>query len=199
MIHNEHEELEQMREQLQLLKEKLAREHIVSDKVMRRAVRDKLSGVQQRSVAMSIVGTLAIPFVITTLHAAGFSLGYTIMTGAFLIVAVAVELYTMGMLRSSDLRSGNLLSAGIQAARVKRLQQQWLVVGLIFVVVWLTWGAYELHGIFPNAEEFHAMLISGAVGGVIGGVIGGVVYRRNQRELSEIIDQIEDLIEGEEE
>ena len=199
MIHNEHNELEQMREQLQLLKEKLAREHIVSDKVMRRAVRDKLSGVQHRTVAMSIVGTLAIPFVITTLHAAGFSLGYTIMTGAFLIVAVAVELSTMGMLRSSDLRSGNLLSAGIQAARVKRLQQQWLVVGLIFVAVWLTWGAYELHGIFPNAEEFHAMVISGAVGGIIGGVIGSTVYRRNQRELGEIIDQIEDLMEGEEE
>jgi membrane associated rhomboid family serine protease len=79
------------------------------------------------------------------------------------------------------------------------LQQQWLVVGLIFVAVWLTWGAYELHGIFPNAEEFHAMVISGAVGGIIGGVIGSTVYRRNQRELGEIIDQIEDLMEGEEE
>jgi hypothetical protein len=199
MIHNEHNELEQMREQLQLLKEKLAREHIVSDKVMRRAVRDKISGVQHRTVAMPIVGTLAIPFVIVTLLMAGFSTCYVVVTGAFLIVSVITELYTMGMLRSSDLRSGNLLSAGIQAARVKRLQQQWLVVGLIFVAVWLTWGAYELHGIFPNAEEFHAMVISGAVGGIIGGVIGSTVYRRNQRELGEIIDQIEDLMEGEEE
>ena len=199
MIHNVHEELEQMREQLQLLKEKLAREHIVNDKVMRRAVRDKISGVQQRSVAMSIFGTFAIPFVIVTLLMTGFSTCYVVLTGAFLIISVITELYTMMMLRSSDLRSGNLLSAGIQAARVKRLQQQWLVVGLIFVVVWLTWGAYELHALFPNAEEFHAMVISGAVGGIIGGVIGSTVYRRNQRELGEIIDQIEDLMEGEEE
>ncbi|MBE6206473.1 MAG: hypothetical protein E7133_05330 [Rikenellaceae bacterium] len=199
MIHNEHEELEQMREQLQLLKEKLAREHIVNDRVMRRAVRDKISGVQQRSVAMSIFGTFAIPFVIVTLLMTGFSTCYVVMTGAFLIISVITELYTMMMLRSRDLRSGNLLSAGIQAARVKRLQQRWLIIGLLFVAVWLSWGAYELHTLFPNAEEFHAMLISGAVGGVIGGVIGGVVYRRNQRELSEIIDQIEDLIEGEEE
>lgn len=188
-----------MREQLQLLKEKLAREHIINDKVMRRAVRDKISGVHRRSVVMSILGTFAIPFVIVVLLTTGFTTCYVITTGAFLIISVIAELYTMAMLRSSDLRSGNLLSAGIQAARVKRLQQRWLIFGVVFVVVWLSWGAYELHDLFPNAEEYQAMLISGAAGGVIGGVIGSMVYRRNQRELSEIIDQIEDLMEGEKE
>lgn len=193
----EHEELEQMREQLQLLKDKLAREHIINDKVLRRAVRDKLSSVQRRSIAMSVLGALAVPLITISLITGGFSYFYTILTAAFMALAVLVELYTMNLLKNRDLMSGDLLSAGIKAARAKKIQQQWLMIGIPFVAVWLGWGAYELHGMFPNPEEFRAMLISGVVGGVIGGIIGSVIYYRNQRELSEIIDQIEDLTEGE--
>lgn len=193
----EHEELEQMREQLQLLKDKLAREHIINDKVLRRAVRDKLSSVQRRSLIMSIVGAIAIPLVAVKLFLMDFSLTYTVITTLFLALAIGTELYTMGLVSGSNIVSGDLLSAGIKAARAKKIQQQWLIVGIPFVVIWLGWGAYELHGMFPNPEEFRAMLISGVVGGVIGGIIGSVIYYRNQRELSEIIDQIEDLTEGE--
>lgn len=197
MNHFENEELEQMREQLQLLKDKLAHEHIINDKVLRRAVRDKLSSVQRRSIEMTLLGAVAVPLVTISLITGGFSHYYTILTTAFLILAVVVELYTMNLLRNRDLMSGDLLSAGVKAARVKKIQQQWLMVGIPFVAVWLGWGAYELHEMFPNPEEFRVMLISGVVGGVIGGIIGSVIFYRNQRELSEIIDQIEDLTDGE--
>lgn len=195
--YDDQDELMQMREQLQLLKNKLSREHILNEKVMRRVVKEKISSVQRRVRAMTIIGACATPFVLFTLTNIGFSMSYIVVTGVFLLMAILVENYQMNIIRSQEAMSGNLLSTGVKILRVKRLQQQWLIVGLVFVAVWLTWGGYELRAIFPNPEDYRMMVISGMVGGVIGGIIGGSIYFRNQRELSEIIEQIKELTEEE--
>lgn len=193
MNHIENDELQQMREQLHLLKDKLSQEHIITEKVIRRAVRDKISLIRRRSMGMITLGCLAVVLCPATLFVSGFSFVYTALTTLFLLISVIAEIYSINMIKSPAIMSNNLLSVGVNATRAKRFQQRWLIIGLLFLAIWLPWGAYELSFIYPNPREFHIMLISGAVGGVIGGIVGGSVYYRNQRELTEIVDHIEDI------
>ncbi|MBQ2414042.1 MAG: hypothetical protein II315_03865, partial [Rikenellaceae bacterium] len=55
-------ELEQMRDQIAILRRKLDKETIINERLLRRAMHDKVRGITRDNRAMIIVGTLSIPY-----------------------------------------------------------------------------------------------------------------------------------------
>ena len=183
-------ELNEMKEQISLLRRKLEKETIVNEKLIRSSMRDKLKAVKRRSYILCAVVIGACPLwasPIFDFHSIWF-MGVTI---AFLFIAVAYEIYCNQLLSTQNYVNGNLIDEARKLNRYKQLSRQWHWFGIPFLFIWLSWFVYEA----TSVGDFHAnnILIGGLIGGTIGGVIGWRIYRKGQNTVSEVIEQIEEL------
>ena len=183
-------ELNEMKEQISLLRRKLEKETIVNEKLIRASMRDKLKAVKRRSYILCAVVIGACPLWATPIfdfHSIWF-IGVTI---AFLFIAVAYEIYCNQLLSTQNYVSGNLIDEARKLNRYKQLSRQWHWFSIPFLFIWLSWFVYEA----TSVGDFHAnnILIGGLIGGTIGGVIGWRIYRKGQNTVSEVIEQIEEL------
>ena len=183
-------ELNEMKEQISLLRRKLEKETIVNEKLIRSSMRDKLKAVKRRSYILCAVVIGACPLWATPIfdfHSIWF-IGVTI---AFLFIAVAYEIYCNQLLSTQNYVSGNLIDEARKLNRYKQLSRQWHWFSIPFLFIWLSWFVYEA----TSVGDFHAnnILIGGLIGGTIGGVIGWRIYRKGQNTVSEVIEQIEEL------
>jgi hypothetical protein len=183
-------ELNEMKEQISLLRRKLEKETIVNEKLIRSSMRDKLKAVKRRSYILCAVAIGVCPLWATPIfdfHSIWFK-GVTI---AFLFIAVAYEIYCNQLLSTQNYVSGNLIDEARKLSRYKQLSRQWHWFSIPFLFIWLSWFVYEA----TSVGDFHAnnILIGGLIGGVIGGTIGLTIYRKGQNAVSEVIEQIEEL------
>ena len=183
-------ELNEMKEQISLLRRKLEKETIVNEKLIRSSMRDKLKAVKRRSYILCAVVIGVCPLwanPIFDFHSIWF-MGVTI---AFLFIAVAYEIYCNQLLSTQNYVSGNLIDEARKLSRYKQLSRQWHWFSIPFLCIWLTWFYYEA----TTAAGFFAknVLIGGLIGGVIGGTIGLTIYRKGQKAINEVIEQIEEL------
>ena len=183
-------ELNEMKEQISLLRRKLEKETIVNEKLIRASMRDKLKALKRRSYILCAVVIGACPLWATPIfdfHSIWF-IGVTI---AFLFIAVAYEIYCNQLLSTQNYVSGNLIDEARKLNRYKQLSRQWHWFSIPFLFIWLSWFVYEA----TSVGDFYAnnILIGGLIGGTIGGVIGWRIYRKGQNTVSEVIEQIEEL------
>ena len=183
-------ELNEMKQQISLLRRKLEKETIVNEKLIRSSMRDKLKAVKRRSYILCAVAIGVCPLWATPtfdFHSSWFK-GVTI---AFLFIAVAYEIYCDQLLSTQNYVSGNLIDEARKLSRYKQLSRQWHWFSIPFLFIWLSWFVYEA----TSVGDFHAnnILIGGLIGGTIGGVIGWRIYRKGQNAVSEVIEQIEEL------
>ena len=183
-------ELNEMKEQISLLRRKLEKETIVNEKLIRASMRDKLKAVKRESYILCAVVIAAIPLwasPIFDFHSIWF-MGVTI---AFLFIAVAYEIYCNQLLSTQNYSNGNLIDEARKLNRYKQLSRQWHWFSIPFLFIWLSWFVYEA----TSVGDFHAnnILIGGLIGGAIGGAIGLTIYLKGQNAVSEVIEQIEEL------
>ncbi|GAA6528430.1 hypothetical protein LPYR103PRE_04030 [Segatella asaccharophila] len=188
---NEDTELGQMKEQLALLKKKLRNESIVNDKLMRKIMSDKVSKINRDTMVGYILIFLAIPYwTWLSVDMLDFSWWFCGVTDMFFIVALIYTYISHKDIRAKELLEGNLLEVSYKITRMKKMEANWLKIGMPFLVIWLTWMVLEiLHGRNGNSAS---ILVGGAIGAVIGGIIGTWQYRKKQRRAEEIISQIKE-------
>lgn len=186
----ENTELLQMREQLSVLKDKLEKETIVNDKLMRRAMKAKVSSINREKRIMQIIGTLAIPYFIFVFKMLiDVSWWFIGATDAFLLFALIYTYVEYKDVRANDLMSEDLLVVRNKILRTKRMNASWLRFGIPFLIIWIVWFIFEtIH--LPSSE---AILIGGCIGIIFGLIFGIQSYRKTQRQLSEVIQQIEEF------
>lgn len=192
---NENFELENMRQQMTTLKNKLSKQEIVNDRLIRRSMRNTAGNINRRYLIIMILCLLMIPysywaFVVLS----GFSIPFWIFTCAVMLVCLGGTYYNSRNLRDSDMMTQNLVDVGRRMARAKKFDANWLFVGIPMIIVFLGWFMYEAYLLHPDA--FHSGLFwGGCIGGVIGAIGGFCLHFRTQRQYQEIIDQIEDITE----
>lgn len=187
-------DLQRMRDKLELLERRIKNENIVNEKLMRHIMRDKAAGIGNRVRALMAVIVLAIPYTAWAFHHIGFSTLFMEVTCLFLLAAVAYGLYTYRLLRAADFTTGDLMDASRRMLRMKRLRARWLRFSIPFCLAWLAWMGTEAYRITGGNLEYLAGFYAGAgCGGVIGGCIGFMHYRKTQRTISEILDNIREV------
>lgn len=183
-------ELNEMKEQISLLRRKLEKETIVNEKLIRTSMRDKLKAVKLRSYILCAIVLISCPVWTTPIfnfHSPWF-IGVTI---ASLLISVAYEIYCNQLLSTQNYITGSLVDEARKLNRYKQLGRQWHWFSIPFLCIWLPWFVYEA----TTAAGFFAkfVLIGGLIGGVIGGTVGLTIYRKGQNTVSEVIEQIEEL------
>ena len=190
-------QLEEMRQQMAILKEKLDKQEIINDQLMRKAVGTKLRKIvieRRKKLFFILAGLIYVPAVLYGLLK--LDLWFIIVTILFFAVGAAYDIYYTAGINDEDLQNKRLLETKERIIRMKRMNTRWLWFSIPFVIVWIATFFWQiLYRMDDGEAHLHAqpILIGGLVGGVIGGIIGTVIYQRQQHRASELIEDIEEL------
>ena len=193
---NENFDLENMRQQMTTLKNKLNKQEIINDLLMRRSMRNEVNTITRRYYVIMAVGLFMIPYGYWCfVKLCGLSLFFWIVTSIFMLVCVGATFYTNQKISDPDLMNRNLVEARKKMVSAKKFEADWLFFGIPAVVLWLGWFLYEVYQIHGGAID-NGFFWGGCIGGIIGAICGLSLNFRTQRQFQDIIEQIEDLTAG---
>lgn len=192
-------ELEQLREQMSIFKDKLNKQQIINDQLVRNTMKSKLSWI--KSFVWGEIIIMPIMLLGMAVFHAGTGLSWWLY--GFLaigLIADATGDFIINRIPKGQLLSGDLVETSKRLVKMKKQRTSWFIIGLIFVTIWLVWFIVELvlktdpGCALPDHNLVIAiMAIAVAVGGVIGGIVSWFIFRKMQRTNNDIIDQLKQI------
>ncbi|MDY6411613.1 MAG: hypothetical protein SPL28_01295 [Bacteroidales bacterium] len=185
-------ELEEMRQQMAILQNKLSNQNIVNDRFIRRAIKHGMSTINKRYLVISIIALAMIPygywaFVVIN----GLSISLWLALSMMMLMVVAFCFFNGRAMRNSQLADGNLRETMRQVAAAKRRDNNWQWIGIPMALAWSIWVGWEMaQKIGADIKFFMPFFIICIVAGIIAGL---TVHFRTQRHYRDIIEQIEDF------
>ncbi len=190
-------ELENMRQQMTTLKNKLNQQEIVNDRLIRHSMKNTASNINRTYFWLIFLSVLMVPYgywaFVVLSH---FSIAFWIGTSLFMLVCGGATFYNKRNLSDTKLMTNSLVDVCRHMARAKKFDADWLFFGIPGIILWLAWFFYEVYK-QNNDLISHPMFWAGCVGGTIGAIIGFSIHFKTQKQYQEIIDQIEDLTANE--
>ena len=188
-------ELDQMRAQIGMLKQKLEQQAIVNDMHIRNSMKSKISDLNRTVRATIFAGIFAVVFAPVTFYIQGASLAFVISTAVMLAVCLGLTIVQkINLGKMMDLSQGNLVETAEKLSKVRTHYKDWYKIAIPMLLAWGGWMIYEMVQVLgvdsPTAVGFY----SGAgVGLIIGGIIGARVNRKVVDKANEILSQIAEL------
>lgn len=190
-------ELEEMRSQIGILKEKLEKQNIINEEHLRKSMKSKMSDINRTVAGTIIAGALALPYCTWFFWSQDLSSAFVIATGVMLTVCLGLTILQQIRLKRLDFSEGNLVETAENLSRVKKHYSEWHWVAIPMLIVWFGWLMYEFISKMGNEPYVIGFCCGAAVGGIIGGFIGFRINRKVIRKTTEILEQIEELQRGE--
>jgi hypothetical protein len=188
-------ELEQMRSQIGMLKQKLEQQAIVNDTHIRNSLKSKISDLNRTVLGTIFAGIFAVVFAPMTFYIQGCSLLFVIGTAVMLAVCLGLTIaQKINLSRMTDLSQSNLVETAERLNKTRTHYKEWYRIAIPMLLVWVGWMIYEMVNTIgiesPTAIGFYC---GAGVGLLIGGIIGSRINRKVVRQANEILAQIEEL------
>ena len=188
-------ELEQMRSQIGMLKQKLEQQAIVNDTHIRNSMKSKISDLNRTVLGTIFAGIFAVIFAPMTFYIQGCSLLFVIGTAVMLAVCLGLTIaQKINFSRMTDLSHSNLVETAEKLNKTRTHYKEWYRIAIPMLLVWVGWMIYEMVNTIgiesPTAIGFYC---GAGVGLLIGGIIGSRINRKVVRQANEILAQIEEL------
>ena len=193
------DELQEMREQMAALKEKLNKQEVVNDRLIRDVLNQKMKVINKNGWFSSIAGLFVITFGNFIFYQMGLSTWFLIGTTVMMIFCVAVTWISHSWVNSNEIANGDLLRVAKQAYRLQKVYKNWKYIALPMILAWSVWLGLEYTAIVQDTTIVLVTMSGGVVGGLIGGIIG---FRQNKKVINELdemiryIKEMSDLDEG---
>ena len=188
-------ELEQMRTQIGMLKQKLEQQAIVNDTHIRNSMKSKISDLNRTVLGTIFAGIFAVVFAPMTFYIQGCSLLFVIATAVMLAVCLGLTIaQKINLGKMTDLSQSNLVETAEKLNKTRTHYKEWYRIAIPMILVWVGWMIYEMVNTIgiesPTAIGFYC---GAGVGLLIGGIIGFRINRKVVRQANEILAQIEEL------
>ena len=187
------DELQERREQLAALKEKLNKQEVVNERLIRDVLSQKMKVINKNGWISGICGLFVITFGNFMFYQMGLSTCFLIGTTVMMLFCIATTWISHSWINSNEIVNGDLLRVAKQAQRLQRVYKKWKYIALPMILVWATWLGLE----YAAEVKDTAMVISMMSGAVIGGLVGGIIgFKQNKKvinELDEMIRHIEEI------
>ena len=184
-------QLEEMRQQMAVLKEKLDKQKIVNEHLILDSIHHKTSAISRHYAIIGILDVALIPYsywAFVVLN--GSSLGVWIYVSILLLIALAYTIYTGQYIRNKSLYFSNLVEARKRVAYAKKLDHNWLWFGLPAILIWLFYFCIDSVQQSQEPMGWYITISGCAVGGAIAGLR---IHFNIQRKYQEIIEQIKEI------
>lgn len=188
---NNSNELEQMRAQLEIMKQKLSRQKIVNDNLISKAMSNRMSWIK-KFVWIEILVLIPLIAIIYAMFHISLWLYAVILTAC---IVDAFFDYRINKMNPSDWLAGNLVETGRKLVRMKRQRKISFFISVAATIVIFGYFCYEMSAFAGSVIKY-----SGVIGCIIGGICGlsaaYIIYRKMQRTNDELIHQIEEMNSG---
>ena len=186
-------ELNEMRQQMAILKNKLDNQTIVNDRLIRRAVKNSVSTINKRYLVISIIAFAMIPYgywAFVVLNE--LSIPLWIAMSVIMLAVIGFCIYNGHEMRKNDFVSNNLLDTKRKTLKAQKRDAMWPYFGIPVAIGWAAWVGWEmtqkLEGDF--LKYFVPWFIICVTAGAL---IGLKVHFKTQRHFRDILEQIEDV------
>lgn len=191
---NDFNELDDMRRQISLLKEKLDRESIVNDKLMRNIMSTKVG-----KVSCYLFKLLAILPPTMLLMYFDFAILFHLSTEfmiatQIMLVCFGIYIYlNKRLLASADITGGNLVEESKKLLRFKKREIMYMCIGTPICVAWMVWCVYELLHCGKEQDEIISTIIGAGIGAIFGFIYSIKKFRMIMGNINSVMSQIEDV------
>lgn len=189
------DEMEQMRHDMNELRSLLSEQQIVNERLIRRAMNKDMNKEKQSIVVTMLCAVIGVPLYYIMMPVWGIPMWFTLVTVAFLLIAVVASWWSVKRLLKESLLTGDLLVVAKRINDYKRFSINWLKFGIPFIMFWLPGFMYYASRNM-GAEEQNGFFCGAVVGAVIGGAIGVYYLINSRRRLNGILNQIEEIKSG---
>ena len=187
------QELEEMRSQVAILKQKLDKQAIISDAHIRNSMTSKRSDMTRIIAATIFIGVLSMPYCTWIFYKFGLSLYFIVATDIMLVACLWITIKQRCTLKNLDFTQGNLVDVAKMLNKVKTHYREWYKIALPLIFLWVSWLAYEvLTNMEPSPMQM-GFLSGSAVGVILGGFFGYRINRKIVRKSTEILKEIQEL------
>lgn len=190
-------ELEQMRSQINILKDKLEKQNIVNEKHIRNSMKSKMSSINRTIAGTIVAGALALPFCTWFFWSQEMSILFVVTTAIMLAVCLGLTISKQVILKRLDFSSGNLIEVAQKLEGIKKHYQDWIKIAIPMLLIWFSWFIYEIISNLGVSPMTMGLCTGALIGGLIGGFIGFRIDHKVIRKTAEILEQIEELQKGE--
>ena len=196
------DELQEMREQMAALKEKLNKQEVVNERLIRDVLSQKMKVINKNGWISGICGLFVITFGNFMFYQMGLSTYFLIGTTVMMLFCIATTWISHSWVNSNEIANGDLLRVAKQAYRLQKEYKNWKYIALPMILAWGVWLGLEYAAEVKDTTIVLVTMSGGVVGGLIGGIIG---FRQNKKVINELdemiryIKEISDLDEEKEE
>ena len=183
-------ELEEMKQQMLLLKKKLEQQKIVNDKMLRSAMKKKLYGLNKKARIMFIIGifvAIGAPGYFTLV---GFTPLFCAATALMLLFSAFKTFQYHKKLWRLNLSESNLIELAEELTLLRTRYERWYRFAWCMIIPWGALMAYEATKIF--GEELVWYIGGSAIGLIIGGLTGTRINNNMIRRTDELLEQIDE-------
>ncbi len=189
-------ELEEMKQQICLLKGKLEKQTIINDHIIRQAMQQKVSGMHKDTIIMIVVAIIGIPYCFFFFMLVGFSYWLAAGTVLFLLAClVKLNQNKKKLSRIRTLLNENLVECGKSVLLLKKEILQSFKIMMPILAVWVIWFFAEIFFVLPqDNNDFIISITCGSfVGLLIGLGLGISKHKKDMKTIKDILLQIKDL------
>ena len=183
-------ELEEMKQQMQLLKKKLEQQKIVNEKMLRSAMKKKLYGLNRKVRVIFIVGILVAIWAPGYFTLVGFTPLFCAATAIMLLFSAFKTFQYHRKLWRLNLSESNLIELAEELTLLRTRYKNWYKFAWGMLIPWIVWMGYEATKIF--GEELVWYIGGAAIGLIIGGLVGTRINNNIIRRTEELLEQIKD-------
>ncbi|MDD5896777.1 MAG: hypothetical protein PUC79_10930 [Prevotellaceae bacterium] len=186
-------ELEAMRSQFDILKNKLNNQDIINDQLLRNAMSEKMSWIMKYVwfELLVLLPLCALSFYGMRLIIPGLPLAPMVCILLLVAISIALDFY-FNRTSENDWNTENLVTTGRKLIIMKRLRWTQVAVSMPIAILLFFWYASGFEG-----EEAEVINIGMIVGGVIGAIVGLVILVKMNRTNDALINQIRELTKEE--
>ncbi len=187
-------ELETMRAQIALLKEKLDKETIVSDKLLRDTMRHKARTINANAWVSVGASIFVIIWALAYIPKEGFSWWFA---GATVLMMLVCDFFTWKYHKDVNAKtmSGDLLTVAKVMKQLRDNYKKWLKYSIAMISVWFVWLSAEFCIQLNDWRLSLILIVILLISLAIGGFIGLKMHNSVIRNAEEIIQQIEETDE----
>lgn len=195
-------ELEQMREQMQMLRNKLEQQEIVNDKLVKNSIKSKMSWIKK----FVYFEFCLLPFLALTWFCIKEYFDLSWYNYAFMMVMCTVDVVwdyriNVASLKIDRVEDNSLTDTMQKLISMKQIRAKAFIIMGILLILWLVWTGIEVWQYLSTMSGIGDAFTAGAYGGFAGGVIGAFaglylafrIYRKMQNTNDELIAQISEF------
>lgn len=190
-------ELDEMKQQLQMLQDRFQTEVIISDKLLQESMQHKMSWIKKlfwMEVVIVPFGIFAWLEIVEACHLSWWTFGF--FTAMLLICLFLDYIINVSALRDEDYQRDNLIETAKKLVRMKHLRKIEYIITYPLGFLWMGWAAFEM---WQQVNLQHNEVLSQQVEIVyvviiaLSAFIGFYLYRKMQHTNDELIEQINSI------